>query len=379
MFPKTNLYQSVQPDSTNITYTTSSDVETTVLNPLTELFCDELSQVHLFQFTSGRSNASVWRATPYYGFCEGAAVILKVGPREKIAQERENYDRFVAPYLHEACSRLHTTDSEGKGVLVYNFIGGELSKTVSFADYYETQGTASICNAIDKLFGETCRRWYDNRAPGKQIKDMVECYENTLHMDWDKIWATVTNLGVDVEAERFSLPGVSGQFINPKNWLEKRAYTLCRPVFLSMTHGDFNDQNILVTETGNCWLIDFSRTGWSHILRDVAGLEATIKLRLTKTANLNDYLALEHLLSQQDQLRQSLTMADTHPYAKSVAAIGRLRYFADILTGVSEAMPEYYGALLLTMLNALRYPSLTTQQAQQALLSASLLCEYLEN
>lgn len=366
------------PELIWLTQPSTPKIETLFRHQLSTLFGSTLSQVYFSQFTSGRSGANVWQAVPYYGFCEGAAVVLKVGEKERIAREQDNYMNFVAPYIHESSCQLRYISREDQSILMYHFIGGSLTKTVSFAEYFAKQNAASICQVIDNLFRETCQLWYDNRAAGRRIENLVRLYEAGLHIDWPEIWTEAAKTEIELTAETLTFPDLPGTFINPKWWLEQREYMVCRPVFLSMTHGDLNDHNILISKAGQCWLIDFSRTGWNHILRDVVGLENTIKLRLAETVNLVDYYDLEMLLARQTRLDQPHLLPNTHPYHKVVTTINHLRYLADILTGTTPGIAEYYEALLLTTLNSLRYHSLSKQQAQQALLSAALLCEYLD-
>jgi hypothetical protein len=45
------------------------------------------------------------------------------------------------------------------------------------------------------------------------------------------------------------------------------------PTYRSITHGDLNGGNIFVDKGGRPWLIDFFKSGWGPVLRDLAELE----------------------------------------------------------------------------------------------------------
>jgi hypothetical protein len=132
----------------------------------------------------------------------------------------------------------------------------------------------------------------------------------------------------------------------------------------------------LVTEDGQCWLIDFYRTGLSHILRDVVEMETVIKFSLTGIADLNTFLSFEQQLVSQPRIDQSPRPAPDDPHYKPLAVIGYLRRLADAYTGSGSDMIEYNTALLLSTLNLARLEFMADRH-RHALLSASLLCQRL--
>jgi hypothetical protein len=134
-----------------------------------------------------------------------------------------------------------------------------------------------------------------------------------------------------------------------------------------------------VTEEGHCWLIDFYRTGWGHILRDVVELETVIKFSLTQIDRLDEHLQFEQLLLNQKRIDQSMMLPDQHPQIKALHTIAYLRsHIAAPLTGMRNTdMVEYNASLLLATLNLLRLDFLRAQHTK-ILLSASLLCQWLQ-
>lgn len=213
----------------------------------------EVGQVSLYPLPLGQSGAGVLRADLYYGTHIGAPLVLKVGKTRKIKREWENFHRDVDPFVSEFSSKL---DSQAFGprisLLAYQLIGGDLNKTISFAYYYARHNPDKICQTLDRLFRQTCGRWYMNREQPRRMHNLVTLYQAALNIEWEKVWAGAAATGVDLNTESLQFPGLAGTFPNPKKWLERQAYTLYRPVFRAITHGDLHEDNILVTEDGAC-------------------------------------------------------------------------------------------------------------------------------
>jgi aminoglycoside phosphotransferase (APT) family kinase protein len=174
---------------------------------------------------------------------------------------------------------------------------------------------------------------------------------------------------------------VAGELPNPRHWLEQIDYLYSLPVWLAVTHGDMNEQNILVTSDDRCWLIDFYRTGLGHILRDVVELETAIKFSLTQLAGNAQRAEFEQLLLAQTDLHTALPFDAAAPYAKAAGAVFHLRSLAADILGLERDSSEYCAALLLQTLNLLRLDFLHREQEErsrsQVLLAAALLCRRL--
>jgi hypothetical protein len=233
-----------------------------------------------------------------------------------------------------------------------------------------------VCQALDHLFRHTCGQWYDNRGGPRRSRDLIGLYEKGLHIAWAEVWAGAQATGVDLSGETIEFPGLAGKFINPKLWFEGHSDKAHIPTWLAVTHGDLNEHNILVTADGNCWLIDFYRTGPGHILRDAIELETAIKFNLAGINDLAEFQRFERRLLSQTRLGQPSDFSPRHPYHKPLAVTSYLRRLADPLAGAHNEVTEYYWGLLLTTLNLLRLEPLRPQW-RKALLSAALVCERL--
>jgi ActR/RegA family two-component response regulator len=347
-------------------------------------FCDLLrrllggaDRLFIHDLPAGQSGAGILQVDPYYGLNAGTPVVVKFGKKDKICKEQDNYTQYVERYAGAFSStQLRCAAGRAMGAICYHLVGTELQEVMSFGDFYRQHGVEQICAVLDQLLRQTTGRWYDNREQPRARRNLIELYEDGLNIKWNEVWAGAEATGVDMSRERLEFPGINGTFANPKRWLETRDYAVFLSAWRAFTHGDLNEHNILVTEDGRCWLIDFYRTGWGHILRDVAELETVIKFNLTEVESLDDYQRLEARLVEQTRLNRPVVVSSRHPCHKPLAVIGYLRSLADNFAGSNNTMAEYNLALMLTTLNLLRLEFMQDRH-RAVLLSAAMLCERL--
>lgn len=345
---------------------------------LSRLF-PEAQSLFIRDLPTGQSGAGVLQVEPCYNYGTGSPVIVKFGKREKIAQERDNYRQYVEQYAGTYSStQLRCVLGRVMGAIGYHLIGTESNRVASFAQYYRQRDTDAVCNALDHLFRHTCGRWYDNRPGPRLSQNLMELYEKGLHLDWAEVWAGAMKAHIELMAEKIEFPGLPGSYVNPKIWLSKHAQDAYIPTWSTVTHGDLNEHNVLVTEEGNCWLIDFYRTGPGHIFRDMVELETAIKFNLVEINDLVEYYRFERRLLEQSRLDQPVEVGPRHPYRKPLKVIGYLRELANQWAGRNNEMTEYFWALLLTTLNLLRLDFMQ-EKHRKILLSAAMLCERLES
>ena len=326
---------------------------------------------------AGQSGAGVLRVEPYYAAGAGTPVIVKFGKKDKIRQERDNYAQYVQRFVGSYSStQLRHALGRVIGAVSYQLIGADLSAVVSFADCYRQRPVEDVCSALDQLFSKTCGRWYDNREGIRRSRDFLKLYGAGLHIDWDVVWQGAAATGIDLTGETIEFPGLAGKYINPQRWLTTHAENGHVASWLATTHGDLNEHNVLVTAQGDCWLIDFYRTGPGHILRDAAELETAIKFNLAEIDDLAEYQRFERRLLEKTKLNEPVEVATRNPLYKPLSVVGHLRKLADPLAGSTNEMTEYYWGLLLTTLNLLRLETLRPQW-RKALLSAAMVCEKL--
>ncbi len=314
-------------------------------------------------------------------------VVVKFGEASLIDREYRNFREHVENFVGGARS-TNVKDwrrTQKLGGIVYSFLGVTNERFESFGEFYSRADVGQIKPVIDHLFQQTCARWYSNTG-NIGLFNLTADYCNLFNLDFDKL-----------EHNREDLKSVQGRgkllfedlthdrkFTNPIQ--AAREQEIVKPTYSVATHGDFNENNILVDPTGNTWLIDFGATGTGHILRDVAKLDSVVRFQLLteSQATFAERLELEEALcgmrrfAEIDDLPKRFTSKNP-AVAKTFEVSSHLLAQARKLLSrnVNDDIGEYYAALLFNALNTLRFYSLPNLQRQHALLSASLLADRL--
>lgn len=336
--------------------------------------------VHLFidDMSTGQSGAGVLRVTPTYDKGVGTTVVVKFGKQNTINREHQNYENHVRSFMGTFSSTQFTAvRGRAVGAISYSFIGTNLNDVKSFEKFYLNHDVPAITVALDNLFRSTCAWWYDNHEQNRLFQNLVQLYTKGLNIKWDAVWEQAATCDLDLTQNRLTFPGIDAEFRNPRKWLESYNYEIYMQVWRSVTHGDLNQNNILVTADGRCWLIDFYRTGMGHILRDVVELETAIKFGICSFASPAEYREFEQLLLQQEWMDEPVSVDLDHRFYKPLAVIGHLRKIADLFTGAAKEMNEYEVGLLLTTLNLCGI-KFYESRLEQIVLSAAMLCDKLE-
>lgn len=368
--------------------------------PLQDLAAAELEDLlcrlfynanHLFvsPLAAGQSGASVLWVQPFYDAGGARPVVVKFGDFSSIDDEYRNFHAYVQPFV--SGGRSTSIPNEGLrrttrlGGIIYTLFGADANQLESFGSFYQHASAPEIAPVLDRLFNDTCSAWYAN--PGKlQPLNLTEDYQRLLGFTAEKLENDLANLK-SVQGKhklKFTSLGDDRSFTNPV--LELREQKFIKSSYISITHGDFNETNILVDDGGHSWLIDFGRTGEGHILRDVAELDSVVRLKLlgSDVATLEERLKLEEALCSIRRFREIDRLAssfktDNSAVEKAFAVALHLRRIAQrvVPQQPNDDMGEYYIALLYNALNTLRFYSLPAIQRQHALLSASLLTDRL--
>jgi nicotinamidase-related amidase/thiamine kinase-like enzyme len=315
--------------------------------------------------TGGFSGARVLLVTGYdaEGHEQGPFVI-KLGPRDAIAQERINFEK-VEPILgNYAPALLSFAESETRGGIKFAFASHE-GNTISFKSLYSLPNEAQdqINKILKKIFGQVLARFYtrcreerfdllakyefDGKGWGlgaggsdsiphikKRIMDSMIALEeliaktkreksgekqsNDLHSSSDD----ASHGNVSPRAK--NSVDIGDYMMKPMLEFVKSKYTYKNVVFfmqdelevlkrwsrdqsfmLSFVHGDLNLQNIMVDENHNIWLIDFFFTTKAHVWKDILKVE-------------NDIMYCETSLYDADQLEEALAITEAYRVSDAV-------------------------------------------------------------
>jgi len=307
--------------------------------------------------------------------------------------EEENYQQYVEHFLSgRHTTRLNAAYTRHLGGLLYTFFDVEAENTMNFGEFYRQSEPERIHQALQRLFTQTCRLWYQGRTP-PDYESLRDLYLDAfgLRQQPDRLANEIRSLRPDYDPRASTLSFATPQLTlpNPLHWLANDAATVMA-VCRSITHGDLHADNILMNDDGDCWLIDFYRTYQSHILRDFVELEIDIKFRLIETLSPEDFCRFEQALIHLERPEYGLTLSNNYPAAmqKAEQVIAGLRSEAwrllyAIQPNLRLIQREYLIGLLMGTLNIMRLRHYKEDPVLQprrewALLSAALICQHLQ-
>lgn len=364
--------------------------ENEVTEVLLKLFsvADKIVVTHLLSpqraWVSSQSGAVLLKVTPYYNSRRAATKAVKLAERRQIETEVENYDHYVKKFVetHRYASQEDVPRYTLRiGGIVYALLGTDLDRVQDLSAFYERHGPSEINALLETLFTETCQLWY-KAGEVRSHQDIPMLYKDALHLTPEKIEKALKRessfSSYRPDAPVFNFPEMARNFINPITWLERHFYA---DTCFCVTHGDMHSHNILVDESKRAWLIDFTRTGEGHILRDFIEMESDVKFALLDETSVPALCEFEVALLSPERLDQKLAPEDCFQRAslnKAFAVVSALRALASrFYPGAS--MEEYYQALLYQTLNVIRLRHIRPWKKRHALLAAALTCERLQN
>ncbi len=352
-----------------------------------KLFSNAL-RVHIAKLKPGLTGAAIIRVQPTWRHGLGTQYVAKIGRDDKIRTEFERYSTYVDRFLppNTIAQIKDVVYSKHVGALLYTFAENDMVPLKEFDEFYEQNDAKVIVDSLRNLFEKTCRFWYDNRE--LKIEDVQALYYDAFRLDEPKLIERIQVVlpQFDPNEETFRFDHLPLEALNPIAWLKKYRSECVLRLHRCTTHGDLTGRNIMVDQTGKCWLIDFYRTYNSHILRDFVILETDIKYRLMKEIRLEAFRQFEEaLLLTDDSGRKDttmLTMSSSTRKGAQVVTMLRSTAYEFVGGGMSsryqESRREYLLSLLMTTLNVVRLRHIPETRKFQAMLSASLICVELD-
>jgi CheY-like chemotaxis protein len=358
---------------------------------LEDLLCRLFHTAHsilVYPMTSGFSGTGILRIQPMYTNGGGNKVVIKFGDPQQIENEYRNFEEHVRPFIggNRSTAIYNKARTMHLGGIIYSLLGAS-GEQVDFGTFYHHATIEEIKQTLDLLFHDTCRAWYAN--PGRQqVLNLSKDYPVKLGFTLEKLEQSLLNHLKSVRGTHrliFKSLKSEHEFTNPI--IAAATASLIYPTYICNTHGDFNQNNIMIDSTGNSWLIDFQQTEPGHILRDVAMLDTEIRIKMlsSEDATLEERWQMEEALCNIERFNQLDQLATVMPKGnkaleKAYHTVIYLRQIASKLVPQHQnhEMSEYYASLLYTALNTTRFSDLPTGQREHALLSASLLADRLE-
>lgn len=320
----------------------------------------------------------------------GQPVVVKFGYYSNIEDEFQN-NKHVEPFIGSArhSEITHHRRTPLLGGIIYSLVGAVSSHLVTFGEFYRSADISQIKNVLDSLFLGTFAAWYAKRT-ALEAQELGNIYEQSLQLGAEGLTSMAHQRLQDVEIGkglRFKALTTTKDFRNPFDVVGERRFL--RQTRCCTTHGNLNANNFLIDTDGQAFLVDFSKTGpgHSHILRDVAALDSSVRLQLLESdeATLDERMALEEALCQithfsQIEENRSTFVAENPAIAKTYHVVTHLRSLAHRLLSPnpSQDISELYIALFYHALYTMRLPQLSKTQIEHAVLSASLLLEAID-
>lgn len=377
-------------------------LEAQVYDLICKSFLD-YERINVLPLTEGLTGASVVRVVPSLSTGDlGRRYVLKIGRRDKIVREYERYQKYVSNnFTAGAVTAVKFEVTRNLGAIRYHFAENDSgAQLIEFDALYEDSliPPKIIADSLRMLFMRTFRMLQQNR---KQIElDIVEDYYQSFELvekgRLQRIIDAVEEMNDYPDLQRYILnpePNGSNNFINPITWLQRNRARGNIAGYITVTHGDLTGRNIMAdrfvqnmqlngqTVTFHkLWVIDFYRTGESHILRDHVVLETHIKYYLMPELSTSEFWQLENYLMGLKPVPADL--AATNPTMhRAYEVLKELRQLSiEIRASTSEIDRdiEFYFALLMATLNVVRLKHIAAKRKFQAILSASLICAQLD-
>jgi len=324
------------------------------------LFYDS-QEVKVTLVAKGSSSARIYKVTAQdQNGNWRVPLIVKIGRKLQIQKEILNYETYVKDKLPRYPQLRDPAFTSNRGGIVMPFLNLVAEELKTFRDFFFLANGIDVVETIENLFKENLGYWY--RTTRKQEPVFIfQVYSEYLGVEkWDLEQSLKRYLKEFIEADYISLPNSTEKMPNPIplfNSLRSKYWGyIDDSAFLSVVHGDLNASNVLVDSEHHCWIIDFTRTGKAHILRDFVQFETAIKYSLLDSVDIRERLDFERatlFLSGTDEPFSLNTNDQT--LQKALHAIAAIRENAKHITGEEDLFPSYLIALLFHSLDMLRY------------------------
>jgi anti-anti-sigma factor len=314
--------------------------------------------------------------------------VLKIANRDLVSREAERCKEYALPYIFNNCASVLGSEFIGdRGAMRYNFvgIGGEESTLKWLTHYYKSESIGFLDSLFDKIFLKILKPWYGQ--PVKTIMYPFRDHDPTLTF-FPHIFNSAKDLFNISSDSRYIAVQETGRLMLNPYWFLKYEFSRLRDYGMeynsSVCHGDLNMQNILLDESMNVYLIDFSETRPKSVVSDFARLEAIFLIDnapVTTNSDLKSYIDFAGKFFTVSRLDND----DFPEYrgrneewiAKNFALARKMRKYAYIHSGGNSDPVPYFIALLEWVLPVICYSSLPENSKRLSMIVSSILCEQL--
>jgi DNA-binding response OmpR family regulator len=356
----------------------------------------EKSQITIGQLLwhrEGRGCVMVFTFSP-----EGVSepLVITCGLRPRMKQEIARCEKF-APKGGTATALLTSAETMHFAAVAYTLPKADLEQVQTFEAFYWTNKSSQIRAALEHLFQSTLAPWHQGGRILEETKSLGQLYRQCLNLSQEGISQQefrqriqtlareALSLGptmMELSAHELALRFPNGDTVsypNPIPHVYEEAAGGGPPVVCCMTPGTLTGDNILVDQNGQTWLTDFAQAGPAPLLWDFVSLEATIRLNLVESADLQALHEFEKRLVTPTRLNRRLDTQDIDPqFRKALGVIQEIRRLAFSSAG-GDPIPYYEGLLFRAISDVagyapdIRYTSQELARPVHALLAAAMI------
>jgi hypothetical protein len=288
--------------------------------------------------------------------------LVKIGPKHRIAIEKEKMESFVTGKLHPNFHPHIIGYAHGlrAAAMRMSWATVDESTPIPLRQLFGDAATApaTLGEILDTLMHRVLHGWHGQNtrlAPARPFRPL----ERMATLTSTRV-AALRDGGDDSGV--VTLPGI-GEIADPARLL--RALLAARggekvPVPYGLHHGDLNSRNVILDSAGTICLIDYYKSGPGFVLLDHARLEADLRFESTGEPE-EELIAELRWMDRQLARYRSISAVENldvrRSSARRLAAAVALRRAARDRFGLGEARTaELYSlAMLLTLTRMLRY------------------------
>lgn len=313
---------------------------------------------------------------------EEVPVVLKIGPRNPMAQERESFEKIRDVLGNNAPSIVDYLETENKAGIKYRYASMFDEKIQTFQNFYaDCNDDQKIKYFLDVIFKKQLGRFY--KAATLEKMDLIQYYDfSSKYADSvkSKIEAII---GVFNENDESILIEDKPSFNLVKfykNDIDNLKGKIVQSHYQSYLHGDLNGANIIIDAQDNVWLIDFFHTHRGHVLKDLIKLENDLLYIFMDINSREEYIESTKLIDivlNTDDLWADLPNI-TYQFLqinKAYSALKVLRSYYKNLVQSDRGTYQLFIGLLRYSVHTLSFEECNLWQKKLALYSSCILAE----
>ena len=325
------------------------------------------------------------KSIDYHGH-EEVPVVLKIGPRNSMAQERESFEKIRDVLGNNAPNIVGYLESENRAGIKYRYASMFDDKVQTFQQYYnENNDLNKIDFFLDIIFKKQLGRFY--KAATLEKMDLLEYYDYSSKYSSSVAQKVESLIGkYNLEADKIYLEDKTCfnlvKFYN--NDIDGLKGKVIQSHYQSYLHGDLNGANIIIDSQDNVWLIDFFHTHRGHVLKDLIKLENDLVYIFMKIDSFDEFdeatRFIDIVLETNDLWRELPEVDFKFPEInKAYRTLKTLRSFYKELVQTDRSAYQLHVGLLRYSVHTLSFEECNDWQKKLSLYSSCKLAEKIKN